>query len=250
MIQKSLNALLRDLQAGTSMKTVCSDDQTNAIALPIRSSVPCQYESLAKRMYSPLSESTASCPGTRAQGEAKSTGATIHERLFDFDEQIRTQTKDIRQLQNQWEAIVREIFKLGVTCLGEDTMTAMLLPTPAAQKPQDQPLSSSSDPDSEPTLFVPEKTMTDKSKGKKKKVSFEDAESAVALPEFLYQPSMFRKKIAPEAPRLSSTKVTELQADVAQLGNAQVRELREIEREYVAWWRKKTAQLASAFRDD
>jgi hypothetical protein len=232
------------------MKTVRSDDQPNSIVLPIRTSVPCQYESLSKRICSPLSEYTACCSYTRTRGEEESTGATIHERFFDFDEQIRTQTKDIKKLQTQWEAIVREIFKLGVTCLGEDTMTAMLLPTPAAQTTQDQPSSSPSDPDAELTLFVPEKDTADKGKGKKKKVSFEQAESAVALPKFLYQPSMFRKRIAPEAPRLSGTKVTGLQADVAQLGNAQVHELREVEREYAAWWKKKTALIASALGDD
>jgi hypothetical protein len=175
---------------------------------------------------------------------------TIHERLLNFDEQIRTQTKEIKKLQVQWEAIVREIFKLGVTCLGEDTMTALLLPTPATHPPQDAPSSSPSDPDSEPTLFVPEKSTTEKGKGKKKKVSFEPISPAVTLPKFLYQPSMFREQIAPDTPRLSGTKVTELQADVAQLGNAQVRELREIEREYTAWWKKKTAQIASALGGD
>jgi hypothetical protein len=234
------------------VETVHSNGQTSSMILSIRTSIPSQYERVSKCISSPLSESTARS-AARARSEGEPTELTIHERLLNFDEQIRTQTKEIKKLQVQWEAIVREIFKLGVTCLGEDTMTALLLPTPAAEPPQYLPSSSPTDPDSEPTLFVPEKNTAEKGKGKKKKVSFEPTEPtapAVALPEFLYQPSMFRKQIAPDAPRLSGTKVTELQAEVTQLGNAQVRELREIEREYTAWWKKKTAQIASALGGD
>jgi hypothetical protein len=233
------------------VETVHSDGQTNPTVLPIRTSIPSQYERVAKCISSPLSESTA-CSAARARSEEESTDVTIHERLLTFDEQICTQTKEIKKLQVRWEAIVREIFKLGVTCLGEDTITALLLPTPAAQPPQDAPSSSLSDPESEPTLFIPEQSTAakDKGKGKKKKVSFEPTPPAVALPEFLYQPSVLRKQIAPEVPRLSGTKVTELQADVAQLGNVQVRELREIEREYTAWWKKKNAQVALALARD
>jgi hypothetical protein len=233
------------------VETVHSDGQADPVVLPIRTSIPSQYERVSKCISSPLSESTARS-AARARSEDEPTDVTIHERLLTFDEQIRTQTKDIKNLQVRWEAIVREIFKLGVTCLGEDTMTALLLPTPAAQPPQDAPSSSPSDPESEPTLFIPEQSTAakDKGKGKKKKVSFEPTPPAVALPEFLYQPSVLRKQIAPEVPRLSGTRVTELQADVSQLGNAQVRELREIEREYAAWWKKKNAQVALALARD
>jgi hypothetical protein len=235
------------------VETVHSDGQTNPIVLPIRTSIPSQYERVSKCIFSPLSESTA-CSAARARSEEEPTDVTIHERLLNFDQQIRTQTKEIKKLQVRWEAIVREIFKLGVTCLGEDTMTALLLPTPAAPPPQDAPTSSPSDPDSEPTLFIPEQSTAakdkDKDKGKKKKVSFEPTPPAVALPKFLYQPSRLREQIAPETPHLSGTRVTELQADVVQLGNAQVRELREIEREYATWWKKKSAQVALALARD
>jgi hypothetical protein len=243
--------LLHKLHEGTTVETVHSDGQTNSKVLPIRTPIPSQYERVSKCISSPLSECTARS-AARARSEGESTEVTIHERLLNFDEQIRTRTKDIKKLQVQWEAVVREIFKLGVTCLGEDTMTALLLPTPAVQPPQDAPSSSLSDPESEPTLFIPEQITAakDKGKGKKKKVSFEPTPPAVALPKFLYQPSVFREQIAPDTPRLSGTKVTDLQANVAQLGNAQIRELREIEREYTAWWNKKFAQIASALGGD
>jgi hypothetical protein len=233
------------------VETVHSDVQTDSTILPIRTSIPSQYERVSKCISSPLSEYTARS-AARARSEEESIGVTIHERFLGFDEQIRTQTKEIKKLQVRWEAIVREIFKLGVTCLGEDTMTSLLLPTSAVQPPQDVPSSSPSDPDSEPTLFIPEQSTAakDKGKGKKKKVSFEPTPPAVALPKFLYQDSMLREQIAPNTPRLSGTRVTELQVEAAQLGNAQVRELHEIEREYTAWWKKKTAQIASALGAD
>jgi hypothetical protein len=248
-IDESLIALLDKLHEGTTV-AVCSDDKADPKAHSTKLSAPAQYECFSKIIYRPLSDYTARYSRTALRGEEEPTETTIHERLCGFDEQIRKQTDEIKKLQSQWEAIVREIFKLGVTCLGEDTMKAMLLPTPAPQATQDQPSSSPSEPDSEFALFVREKRMVDKGKGKKKKVTFEQAESAVSLPKFLYQPSMFRRKIAPEVPRLSSAKVTKLQAEVDELGNTHVDELREIEKEYTAWWKKKTQLIASALDED
>jgi hypothetical protein len=241
-IDEDLNALLEKLYEGT-LETICSADKTDPKALPSKLSATAKSEQLTQNLYFPIPEYVVRCRSTYSNGEEVSAKVSIDQRFKHFDEQIHRQTDEIKKLQSQWEVIVSEIFKLGVACLGEHAMTAMLLPKQAPPI-QDQP-SSPSEPESESVLFVREKN-----KGKKKQVTFEPPANAVALPSFLYQPSNSRKRTAPESPHLSTKNVETLQAEVSQLGNSHVDEFREVEREYAAWWKKKTKQIASALGDD
>jgi hypothetical protein len=132
------------------------------------------------------------------------------------------------------------------------------------------PLSSSSPSkttDAESTLFVPEQGTSPLSKKKKsgptkKRVTFlgdEDTQGqdrygaslTTSFPKFLYQPSRYPFDQALYVPRRELEKdIKRLDQEIEEMGTKQINDFANIEKEQRAFWKKKTAQLARALREE
>lgn len=152
---------------------------------------------------------------------------------------MAAETVEIKNLQTQWEGIVAEIFQFGVACLGEENIAALLS---IGELEANQV---------ESTLFVPEQGASPhKGKGKRKHVSFAGPDMAKLFPSFLFRAPGQQRKAIPASPELPTDEVEVLEQVIKVLGKQHVADLQQLEREYVAWWKKKQKQLAYSFAED
>ena len=181
--------------------------------------------------------------------------------MMHYKDHIAKRTDEIVQLQREWEVVVGEIWKLGVSCLGEDPMEKLLCTNTA----NGSGLPSSSPSKAESTLFVPEQGTSPvppprkTQPSNKKHVTFEtpnvrdkyNAASLSRFPHFLcQQPSRHGTLPFPIVCPVAEQDMKTIELQVKQLGIAEIDELRKIDQEYQAYWRKKTAQLVGALKDD
>jgi hypothetical protein len=146
---------------------------------------------------------------------------------------------EIKALEAQWEKVVGEIYKLGVTCLGDEATKRLgLLVEPKTKSETSQALSTLFDVgDEEEKTAGARENGTGQGSGKE-------------YPAFLSGPSVFANK--PLAPLLyiPEQEVQELQKRVGELGVKQVEDLRKIEEEHAKWWNKKCEQIAQILQAD
>jgi hypothetical protein len=122
---------------------------------------------------------------------------------------------------------------------------------------------ASSPSDAESTRFVPEHgtspSLRTKSRVSKKRVTFlegtpvdmsHNATPTSKFPDFLYQPSRYRKDTLPVVASLSERELKELKKSVAELGKKEIEDFNKIVVGQKEYWRKKTARLANALKDD
>jgi len=186
--------------------------------------------------------------------------------MIHYDELITKETAKLAKLQKEWEVVLGEIWKLGAACLGKEAMEDMLF----TKQPSDGsvlPVSSSPSKvtDAESTLFVSEHESSpaqDKSRTNRKRVTFLEEEISTNVrdknavipttmfPKFIYQPSRYRKDTLPLPTRLPDDDIENLDKKVKELGRQELSDMREIEKEHQAYWKKKTAQLAVALKSD
>lgn len=164
---------------------------------------------------------------------------TLQDRFQSFEENIQVETEKIKNLQRQWEGVVAETFQLGVACLGEDNIAALL---------------STAEPDADEagsTLFTPEHSGSAKNgKGKRRCVSFAGPDMASLFPGFLFHASGHQRKPLPATPDLPAAELQQLEQAIADLGKQHVVDLQKLEKEHQAWWQKKQTQLAHTFLQD
>jgi hypothetical protein len=184
-----------------------------------------------------------------------------------YSERIAEQASKVEKLQKEWEAIVGEIWKVGVGCLGEEAMESLLFTK--EQRLEGETLLPASSPagstDAESTLFVPKHGTSPppsrtKSRISKKHVTFleqipdkpNNATPTSKFPDFLYQPSRYRKDTLPIVASLSDKEreMKELKRSVAELGKKEIEDFNKIVVGQKEYWRKKTARLAIALKDD
>jgi hypothetical protein len=158
---------------------------------------------------------------------------------------MQKETQQIKELQRQWEGVVAEIFQLGVACLGENDIAA-LLSTAEVEANASSPASKAKS-----TLFVPEHgSSVRKGKGKRKRVSFTDPDLMSLFPEFLLYRSPNQRAPVPATPELPFDDVQQHEADIAGLGKQHIADLQRLQKEHKAWWERKQAQLANTFLQD
>lgn len=158
---------------------------------------------------------------------------------------MQKETQQVTELQRQWEGVVAEIFQLGVACLGESDITA-LLSTAEVEANASSPASKV-----ESTVFVPEHgSSVGKGKGKRKRVSFADPDMMSLFPEFLLYRSRNQRTPVPATPELPLDDVQQHKADIAGLGKQHIADLQRLQKEHKAWWERKQAQLANTFLQD
>ncbi|EOA92345.1 uncharacterized protein SETTUDRAFT_85304 [Exserohilum turcica Et28A] len=266
-INAGLKSLLNTLYESTLQTILPDNNEPNTSASPLKLSAPAKYERLALQLHQPISQYTLRLRRTNSQGQDVRFEQTLEIRMQHYEELIAAQTAKLAKLQKEWEVVVGEIWKLGVECLGENAVERLLF---TEQRHNGPILLLSSSPskttDAGSTLFVPEYgTSPPKTKMRhtKKRVTFveekQDASDArdkygasaiTSFPSFLYQPSRYSNDALRAAGGVSEQQMHKLNQTIEGLGQKEMKDFRSIEKEHRAFWKKKTAQLASALREE
>lgn len=256
-IQQTLDALLNTLYERSLQNIPSESINQDPQALPLRLSASAKYEQMAQKLYQPLSQYRLGLHRINTQGERERFQKTLDIRMVHYKEYLSKQVHEITQLQKEWEVVVGEIWKLGVHCLGKAVMEDLLFTNRGAIGA----CLPSRDTDTESTLFVPEVGTSPpphKIRTSNKCVTFEASDvhetdyitPISEFPEFIYQPLRYCNKPFPSVPAVEEAEISEIEIQINELGQLQLEELRKIERDYQAYWKKKTAQLATALKDD
>lgn len=234
-----------------------SNGQQDVQSSPLKITAPAKYEGMAEKLYRPLSQYRLILQRTNTDGERVPLPSTLEKRMEDYQERIDMQAEDIAQLQKKWEAVVGEIWHLGVITLGEGTMERMLFTKEGPPTPSAAPQAAT---EVESTLFVPEQGSSTPAptRTSKKRVTFEASEEHVeptatstsGFPNFLYRPSRYQNKALLAIPHVSDQDIRALEKDIKELGQVQIEEYRKIEKDHHEFWRKKTKQLTNALREE
>lgn len=250
-INSTLETLLSDLHE-QSVQPV-SSDANECPDSPVRLSLPAKFERKANKIYQPISQYKISLTHTNTNGERTKILITLEDRMSDFVDHIEEQKAEIRQLEDQWESIVGEIWKVGVQCLGERVMRSMLF----VEKDADELLPSPARADS--TIFVPEQDTSPQKRpaANKKRVTFDtpDDENESSLSKkqvlhFLYGPSRLRHAPVPAMPSLPKEEMSALETQIEELGQKQLDDLKQAEKDCKTYWQKKNRMLAQVFVED
>jgi hypothetical protein len=243
-----LESLLTHLYE-TSLQPV-SSDSANGDASPLRLTVPAKYERKALKLYQPISAYKVGLTHTNTDGTRIQLMSTLESRMADYDEYIAKHKAELVQLKADWEAIVGEIWKLGVQCLGEELMEPTLFTD------KDGMELSSPSTRTESMLFVPEQGTSPRPRTKKR-VTFDTPDDEDELPgatnsalAFLYQPTRVRLAPVPAAPAMPKKEVENLEKQVEELGQKELEEYRKAERDYSIYWQKKNKRLAQVLAED
>jgi hypothetical protein len=195
-----------------------SSDPTNGDASPLRLTVSAKYERKALKLYQPISAYKVGLTHTNTDGTRIQLMSTLESRMADYDEYIVKHKAELVQLKADWEAIVGEIWKLGVQCLGEELMEPTLFTD------KDGMELSSPSTRTESMLFVPEQGTSPRPRTKKR-VTFDTPDDEDELPgatnsalAFLYQPTRVRLAPVPAAPAMPKKEVEDLEKQVEELG--------------------------------
>jgi hypothetical protein len=167
-------------------------------------------------------------------GKEYQTKQTLGDGLTDFRARHEDRFKEIQKLAMKWETVVGEIWKVGINCLGEDAMFALLVTQPAPPSPPAQIERYSltlADIDPRPSH---------------KKVKFE--EPTLKLPKFLATASMYPDLAIPR--KVSDGDVKTLKGKVDDLGTEQIDALAKVKKDGEIWWEKKQAQMVIALQKE
>ncbi|KAF2848961.1 hypothetical protein T440DRAFT_453367 [Plenodomus tracheiphilus IPT5] len=248
-INKTLSSLLHQLHESTLQTIPSQDNQTS----PLKLTAPAKYERMAAKLYQPLSQYRLALYANNRQGERVRFEATLETRMQDYEDHIARRAEEVARLQKQWEMVVGEIWKLGVACLGQDTMEQLLL-TKSDTHMADVFMSDAMKAES--TLFIPEhgssSPVCGESRGKKH-VTFETPgvhDEATDDLAFLYQPSRYRKDSLPLAPPLPEQDVRALAREIKELGGPHMEEMHKIGKEKQQFWKRKTKQIMQSLVEE
>jgi hypothetical protein len=230
-----------------------SDPDDSGQTSPIRLTVPAKLERKALKLFQPISAYKVGLTRTNADGTRMQLMSTLESRMVDYDEYIAKHRAEIVKLKDDWEAVVGEIWKVGVQCLGEELMESMLFTNKDALD------FSSPTTKADSALFVPEEGSSPRPRTarNKKRVTFETPGSEEELPGtknsalgFLYQPTRVRLAPVPAVPALPKKEIRDLMTQVEELGQKELEEFKKAEREYKVYWQKKNKRLAQVLAED
>jgi hypothetical protein len=224
-----------------------SDDADSAQTSPVCLTIATKFEREALKLYQPISAYQVRLTRTDTDGERLYFTSTLEARMLDYKEHIATQRAEVEKLKRDWETIIGEIWKVGVVCLGKETMESLLF-----TKERFQAISSSP-AKAESTLFVPEGTSPPaRSVYSKKRVTFEAPTNEQGVPDastdplgFLHQPSRLRAKPVAAAPSIPEVEIQKLETQVRELGQNEMEELRKADKEHKGFWRDVNKKLVN-----
>jgi hypothetical protein len=219
--------------------------------------MPAKFEREALKTYQSISAYKIGLTRTNTDGTKVKFLATLETRMTDYAEWIAGQKADIAKLKEKWEAVVGEIWKVGVQRLGEERMESILFTRKQihAQEVWSSPTKAES------MLFVPEQETSHPRRmamGKKRVTFVEDGGEEVQLRKdkmngplwFLYQPTRLRLGPVPSAPALPKGEIEDVEMKVEELGQKELEELKKTERDYNMFWQRKNAALAQVLGAD
>lgn len=123
-INKTLESLLHSLYE-SNLRVVTSDGNSQEHS-PIRLTVQAKLARDAAKIYTPISQYQIRLTRTNTNGEREKLPSTLETRMLDYVDHVAKKSAEVDRLRQDWETIVGEIWKLGVTVLGEDKMEALL----------------------------------------------------------------------------------------------------------------------------
>ncbi|KAH7389328.1 hypothetical protein DE146DRAFT_620182 [Phaeosphaeria sp. MPI-PUGE-AT-0046c] len=250
-INSTLETLLTNLH-GQSLHPISSEANDSAES-PIRLSLPAKFERKAGKIYQPLSAYKISLTRTNTDGTRTTLVKLLEERMSDYLDYIEKHKAEIAKLEAEWEATVGEIWKVGVQCLGEKAMESMLF----VDEEGDELRALA--PTAEASLFVQGRSTSPplRAAPTKKRVTFEtpDEEGDTLTSHrqalhFLYQPTRLRVPPVPDMPVLSKEEIGALETRIKELGQKQLDDLSQAQKDYKLYWQKKNKMLAKVFGDD
>jgi hypothetical protein len=230
------------------------DPTNNSDAPRTRLSVPDKYERKALKLYQPISAYKVGLTRTNTDGTRMQLMSTLESRMVDYEQYIAKHKAELEKLKDDWEAVVGEIWKVGVQCLGEELMESMLF----TSKDVLDVLSPTTTAES--TLFMAEQGTSPRPRTvrNKKRVTFDTPgstgadllETGKGALKFLYQPTRVRLAPVPAVPPMPKHEASNLMTQVRELGQKELEEFRKAEREYKVYWQKKNRRLAQVLVED
>ncbi|KAF2635924.1 hypothetical protein P280DRAFT_167409 [Massarina eburnea CBS 473.64] len=243
-INETYNALVNELHEINLVDSSSPPNRSNANDSPIKITISAKYDRKRQKLFNPIGEYTLTTQFTSKNGEIVKTPGSLKDRLSTFEQSYQKKVEELQYLQRQWETIVGEMYKTGISCLGEKVMAQMFLVSPAYTSPGKEDTSTFAattlDPDS---LFIAEHSP----KNAKKRVTFQ--EPVLEPPSFLLGPSRIAKAV-PRVPVLSSDEVRSVQSAMIRMGDEQVGELKKIDEEQQKLWERKVGKIMRAVADD
>jgi hypothetical protein len=229
-----------------------SSDANDGPDSPIRLSLPAKFEREASKIYQSISPYKIGLTHTGTDGERTKILMTLEDRMSDYIDHIKEQKVEIAELEDQWEAIVGEIWKVGVKCLGERAMEAMFFADELVDELQSLSTRAGT------TLFVPEQSTSPPPPpaANKKRVTFDTPDDENDFPSkrqelhFLCQRSRLRHPPVPDMPPLPKEEISALETQIEELGQKQLDDLKQAEKDYKMYWQKKNRMLAQVFVED
>lgn len=244
-INKDLDSLLSRLHESNLQIASSDAAEDGSQVSPMKLTLSTKYQRMEQKICRPLSGYSYRLSTTTASGvSGQDVQTTLHERFQAFEAYVQEETKQVRALQHQWEGVVAEIFQLGVACLGETEIAALLSTANA------DPNASSPSAKDGSALFMPEQEgSAEQAATKRKRVSFARPEMETLFPGFLLQPPAHGKSV-PVAPDLSLEQVQRFKDEISNLGGQHVAELQKVEEGHRAWWERKQKYLAQSLMQD
>jgi hypothetical protein len=225
-----------------------SSDANGGQVSPIRLTVQAKFEREALKLYQPISAYQIHLTRTNSDGERVRLVGTLDTRMTDYEDHVANKRREIEKLKADWETIVGEIWKVGVLCLGEETMESLLFTKKDIHEP------SSLSTNAESTLSVPGQGTSPplRTSRSKKRVTFETLDVQDDLPsvtnnalDFLYQPSRLRSKPVPAAPTMPEQELKKLETQVRELGKKEMEEYRKVEKAHKVYWQEMNTKLVN-----
>ncbi|KAJ4357784.1 uncharacterized protein N0V89_002360 [Didymosphaeria variabile] len=223
---------LHDFNITTSSSPPRASDPN---ASPQRITIADKADRTAQKLFMPIGLYEVMVARNDLNGTEYRTKQTVEDGLADFRVRHKNRMGEIRDLEKKWETVVGEVWKVGISCLGEDAMSALLLTQSTSPSPPPAQVERHSlmlaDIDSKPV---------------RKKVKFE--EPAAKLPRFLSAAS--RYLVIPVSEQVSKTDVKTLKEKVNEFGTEDIDALAKVKKDGDKWWEKKQAQMIVALQKE
>ncbi|KAF1960359.1 hypothetical protein CC80DRAFT_292518 [Byssothecium circinans] len=237
-LNESYNTLINDLHNVNLVAMSSPPITPSAKTSPPKITISAKFDHARQKLFNPIGEYTITTSTINASGQLVKTPVPLQQKLSAFTDSYKQKYKELQAMHKRWEIIMGELWKTGVTCLGEETMASLFIVTPEAE---------ALPPTKEDSLFIPEHSpdLNGNETGKKR-VAFQ--ESTPELPSLLLRPSVLEP--VTQAPVLSEEMVREIQSEVINLGNEQVDELMRVAEDQKKLWKKKIGNVMRALKDD
>lgn len=233
-LNSTLTELLAQLYDCNTAATSSPQNEHDVDGKSNRVTVPQEFDHISAEIFKPVGLYYITTRGDHPYGSDIETKKTLQDALMEFSDRYRASIEELDKLQEQWEKIVGEIWKVGVQSLGEETMSAFL----QVRQPHNLSPPASSKYGKQISLDLEPKTT-------RKRVTFDTPRREP--PAFLHAPSAYRKAL-PALSKLSIQSVADLQQAIRNMGARKINELSGIDKDHKKWWLEKSKAIARVLK--